>query len=298
MIKATTDALNEESVLKLQNVGRRKNRSNKSIFGPSPFPLLDEFVGKNLATRKGLNGSIRSWSLDNGQMTYFMKVCSMDVYLILRVVTRSLPTVINSNMQITNFLIIPFLFPTMKKDNRWCENIQRSHKSNNIMWNISTTEGMYWQTCLDPECKFRGIQKDLPSDVKQSLNDYLLDQAINVDEDFEKALMELQLDPIQKCDDTTTSNRNDESNYDVDDEFNEALLNLTLSDSNKLDTEEIANSGKNVCQKQDDQTESFSCEKFGKDLSSNHEQFLEESFDSEFAIALMKELAINSSSCG
>ena len=82
-VMQATDALNGESLLKLQHSGRTKSKSKKSNFGPSPFPELDEFVNKKLATRKGLNGSIRSWSLDGNQMTYFMKVCCFLLYTIV-----------------------------------------------------------------------------------------------------------------------------------------------------------------------------------------------------------------------
>jgi hypothetical protein len=77
-----------------------------SKVGPSPFSELDKFVGTNLATRNGLNGSIRSWSQEID--------CEMKSIITYQI-----------------------------KDNRWCENIQRPHKSNNIMWHVSISE--YWQ---------------------------------------------------------------------------------------------------------------------------------------------------------
>jgi hypothetical protein len=79
-----------------------------SKLGPSPFLELDKFVGTQLATRNGLNGSIRSWSQEGD--------CDMNCIITYQI-----------------------------KDNRWCEHIQRSHKSNNIMWHVSISSMEYWQ---------------------------------------------------------------------------------------------------------------------------------------------------------
>ena len=80
-MKATNGVLDKEHVLKLQGTGNPRNKSKKSNFAPSPFPELDDFVNRKLATRKGLNGSIRSWSLDDNQITYFMKVGGFEKYV-------------------------------------------------------------------------------------------------------------------------------------------------------------------------------------------------------------------------
>ena len=66
-------------------------------------------------------------------------------------------------------------------ENRFCENIGRAHKSNNIIWNIDMTCKTYWQSCHDPECRaanFRGTARELPMDVGAAVCDYLLDQEI------------------------------------------------------------------------------------------------------------------------
>ncbi len=111
------------------------------------------------------------------------------------------------------------------KDNRWCENINRSHKSNNIMWNVSLNDCTYWQSCLDPECKFRGIAKELPQNVKESVNTYRLQKAAEVDEVFERALMQINLD-FECTNITINSNNSNHSKYDVDDDFSAALMKL------------------------------------------------------------------------
>ncbi|XP_064403088.1 DNA-directed primase/polymerase protein-like [Halichondria panicea] len=50
--------------------------------------------------------------------------------------------------------------------NRWCENIGRTHRSNNIMIIADLMRGVFYQKCHDPECKranFRGNEKRLPA---------------------------------------------------------------------------------------------------------------------------------------
>ena len=72
-------------------------------------------------------------------------------------------------------------------DNRWCECINRSHKSNNIIWNVDLKCKTYWQTCHDPECRsmdFRGTTRQLPDEVATSIDDYFLDQELaSIDEE-------------------------------------------------------------------------------------------------------------------
>ena len=72
-------------------------------------------------------------------------------------------------------------------DNRWCENIGRAHKSNNIIWNTDLKCKTYWQTCHDPECRaanYRGSTMELPADVSTAVSEYLLDQELaSIDEE-------------------------------------------------------------------------------------------------------------------
>ncbi|KAL3775230.1 hypothetical protein ACHAW5_006099 [Stephanodiscus triporus] len=78
-------------------------------------------------------------------------------------------------------------------DNRWCENIGRAHKSNNVIWNVNLKCRTYWQTCYDTECRatnFRGTANPLPADVASDVSDYLIDQelaAIDVDQIIHEA---------------------------------------------------------------------------------------------------------------
>ncbi|XP_059165897.1 DNA-directed primase/polymerase protein-like [Physella acuta] len=46
---------------------------------------------------------------------------------------------------------------------RWCGNIQRQHRSNNIMYVVDIQHGIYYQKCHDPECQgYRSESKDVP----------------------------------------------------------------------------------------------------------------------------------------
>jgi DNA-directed primase/polymerase protein len=103
----TTDVLNNKRMQRISKSGPNTKQFTVKL-GPSPFFELDKFVTTHLATRYGLNGSIRSWSQEgDGSMN------SIVTYQI--------------------------------RDNRWCENIQRPHKSNNVMWHVSISDMEYWQ---------------------------------------------------------------------------------------------------------------------------------------------------------
>ena len=121
--------------------------------GPSPFPPLEQFIEKNLAGRNGFSGAIRAWTMH----------------------TSFYP---NNQDSMENGGIVIY----QMKNNRWCENIQRAHKSNNIMWNVSLESMTYWQTCHDPDCRmacFRGKVQKLPLTVENELRRILNETSIN-----------------------------------------------------------------------------------------------------------------------
>lgn len=68
---------------------------------------------------------------------------------------------------------------------RWCQNVGRFHKSNNIMIIVDLKEEVWYQKCHDPACKnFRSLSYPLPQDICVS---YLMtmdeeDQAYLMDE--------------------------------------------------------------------------------------------------------------------
>lgn len=74
----------------------------------------------------------------------------------------------------------PYFFYQIS-ENRWCENIGRAHKSNNIIWNVDLTCKSYWQACHDPDCRaanFRGVKTQLPEEMAILIDDYLLEQEL------------------------------------------------------------------------------------------------------------------------
>uniref|UniRef100_A0A7N8Y6C3 DNA-directed primase/polymerase protein n=1 Tax=Mastacembelus armatus TaxID=205130 RepID=A0A7N8Y6C3_9TELE len=69
---------------------------------------------------------------------------------------------------------------------RWCENVKRFHKSNNIMIVVDLKEEVWYQKCHDPDCRnFRSSSYPLPQEICIS---YIMmldeeDQAYLMDED-------------------------------------------------------------------------------------------------------------------
>ena len=75
--------------------------------------------------------------------------------------------------------------------NRWCANVGREHKSNNIFWICNLGKGVLMQGCYDPDCKgFLGDEVKLPDnampwtkmeewDEEVLINDELFDENEN-----------------------------------------------------------------------------------------------------------------------
>ncbi|XP_075947399.1 DNA-directed primase/polymerase protein [Anarhichas minor] len=73
---------------------------------------------------------------------------------------------------------------------RWCENVDRFHKSNNIMIVVDLKEEVWYQKCHDPECRnFRSSSYPLPQEICVSYimtldeeeQAYLMDDAGNIE---------------------------------------------------------------------------------------------------------------------
>ena len=126
---------------------RSISTSSRNCSGDSPIPKLDNFI-LGLSNRGGIQGKIRAWSVESISRegkpnTYYMAY--------------------------------------QMSDNRWCENIGRPHRSNNIIWNVDLTSFTVWQTCHDPDCRTsnsRGRAKHLPEEVASDINQYTLDQEL------------------------------------------------------------------------------------------------------------------------
>ena len=133
----------------------------------SPLPSLDQFVVECLGTRgpMGIRGSIRAWSIEYGP--------------------RETPVSFTYQMQ----------------RNRFCELVGRSHKSNNIFWTIDLISWTCIQGCHDPDCFGRGSPISISNNGKLSGRGGHLDSIKQEfeswqEEEFEKALMALNLDDI------------------------------------------------------------------------------------------------------
>ncbi|XP_067671867.1 DNA-directed primase/polymerase protein-like [Haliotis asinina] len=69
---------------------------------------------------------------------------------------------------------------------RWCANIQRQHRSNNIMLCVDMKKGVYYQKCHDPDCKaenFKSEDLPLPAEVLPSY--YFNTSSDGLDSDFD-----------------------------------------------------------------------------------------------------------------
>lgn len=73
---------------------------------------------------------------------------------------------------------------------RWCENVGRFHKSNNIMIVVDLKEEVWYQKCHDPNCRnFRSSSYPLPQEIcvgyVMTLDDedqaYVMDDAGNIE---------------------------------------------------------------------------------------------------------------------
>lgn len=103
-------------------------------------------------------------------------------------------------------------------NNRWCERIQREHKSNHIFIICNLHSRTWFQSCHDPECRavqFEGTQHPIPWDV--SLPGYSAFE--DLDQSFELA----DFDPDQAAQNASSRVQNeeiedfiDESSMDVD----------------------------------------------------------------------------------
>ena len=165
------------------------------------MPSLDRYVMEHLATRGGVRGSIRAWSIEYGH--------------------RDAPVSVTYHLQ----------------RNRYCELIGRSHKSNNIFWTIDINSWTCIQGCHDPDCFGRGTPIPISNTAKVTTEKTPL-EAIRAEfdswqeEEFEKALSELNLDDIAQAtkeetkDDTKqeTEKEDDSDDFSDDDALLQAIV--------------------------------------------------------------------------
>lgn len=85
----------------------------------SPYPLVDRFI-TSCVNKGGVQGAIRRWS-------YFQQ--GTTILYTFRSKCKSLLINIKNSSTVSSEELVVYDI----KHNRWCENIQRAHKSNNIM---------------------------------------------------------------------------------------------------------------------------------------------------------------------
>ena len=188
-----------------EKVNKQKQLSFTNHIGQSMFPSLDNFI-HSLGQRKSISGSIRAWSLDES-------------YSGINDTTTN---------QFFNSNIIYHM-----KGNRWCENINRCHKSNNIMWNVSIRDGTYWQSCHDPDCRlasFRGEKRLLPNEIIADINGVILDFELETNGELAKILE--QADEKFCMDPTTSKSKANNKTYYDDQDFDAALQVALLENPN------------------------------------------------------------------
>jgi hypothetical protein len=197
------DGSSESSATRQLSQLHTAGRWSQNLRGPSPYPTLDEYV-VNILCRRGcqegsaVSGSIRAWSLERRGGVGGLTVGTEP--------TSSRPHVI------TYFLT----------GNRWCERIQRAHKSNGVYWMIDLRQFTCTQGCFDPDCRsFRGTPIALPDAVRDALTEAL----------FEDALAALNLDSPAEASASLSEPTLQSSAPTADEESlsDEALLNAVLS---------------------------------------------------------------------
>jgi DNA-directed primase/polymerase protein len=177
-----------------QRVASGRSGRSKGTRGPSPYPALDEYVQGVLCQRgceDGLAspGSIRTWSIEQKQ---------------------GAGSTAPQHSIITYFLA----------GNRWCERVQRAHKSNGIYWVVDLTRFTCTQCCFDPDCRtFRGSPLALPPRIRDELSESL----------FEEALAALNIEES-----ASVSPRPSGSTIDDDDPLSDELLLSALQSNPEL----------------------------------------------------------------
>lgn len=169
---------NNNTIVPMHSLVMLKFPRATQLYGSSPFPVLERFILENLGKRSGVVGRISTWSIGTQQ---------------------PLPRTVCFNM----------------KDNRFCDNIGRAHKSNNIIWNVHLGDRVCWQGCHDPECKgFRGNSLELSEEVNIEIDEYFLeyelsllieDEVVACQQDdkslLESEMSKLVISPVQRSGD-------------------------------------------------------------------------------------------------
>lgn len=102
----------------------------------SIFPALDQFV-RSQAIQGGVQGEIRT----------------IQVLVHTPNITQSDPTLQNKTAIASPSTGRPWMFIYHMARNRWCGNVRRAHRSNNVMFIVDLVQQTIYQKCHDPQCQ-------------------------------------------------------------------------------------------------------------------------------------------------
>ncbi|XP_065846033.1 DNA-directed primase/polymerase protein-like isoform X2 [Oscarella lobularis] len=114
--------------------------------------------------------------------------------------------------------------------NRWCWNVGRAHKSNHTILIADCKNGVFYQKCLDPECResnYRSPEKSIPPHVNPLS---LKNEDVITDEEMSRALDEAS----ETCD-LLSAFAEDVSEDDLDDDFKEVHLIRNPADYSQVE---------------------------------------------------------------
>ncbi|KAF4036746.1 Herpesviridae UL52/UL70 DNA primase [Phytophthora infestans] len=139
------------------NVSGTKSTSTPVECRRSVYPMLDAFI-RSQATTGGVQGEIRAIQ---------MLMTSNSAMLAV------LPGQEDAQEQAEDKAAKPYPWMIIyhMARNRWCANIRRPHKSNNVMFIVDIDQRVFYQKCHDPTCQamdFRSPPQPLPPNINLS----------------------------------------------------------------------------------------------------------------------------------
>ncbi|XP_063776784.1 DNA-directed primase/polymerase protein [Pseudophryne corroboree] len=117
--------------------------------------------GKNESARLSPGGTIISGSMKGYRVSPYPEID----YFILSILTRE---GFRGGIRQWNYFFVEELLVYDTIDYRWCENIGRAHKSNNVMLLVDLKREVWYQKCYDPVCRAQDFKSDsypLPPEV-------------------------------------------------------------------------------------------------------------------------------------
>lgn len=135
------------SSLSIQNLATSQN---SFPIMPSPFPMVDQYVVSSLACRGGVTGRISQWLLKIiSSTTTHTTPTQMPNTIFPQNKSIVMDTHKNNQRAVNSTVFMEYQIA----GNRYCQNINRPHKSNNIMFEVNLNSGVARQKCWDIECR-------------------------------------------------------------------------------------------------------------------------------------------------